>query len=123
MKGHFLTDALGWGFILWLIGYVLGIGAFALVPVSLIGWVVMPIGAIIAIWVAFSKVKGDTMRYFALVALAWVVIAVLGDYLFIVKAFNPADGYYKLDVYVYYAFTVVIPLVAGWRRTQRAKPA
>jgi hypothetical protein len=47
------------------------------------------------------------------------VIAVLGDYLFIVKAFKPADGYYKLDVYLYYVLTVIIPVAAGWRRTLR----
>ena len=52
-----------------------------------------------------------------LLALVWLLIAVLGDYFFIVKAFTPVDGYYKLDVYIYYALTLVIPLFAGWRRT------
>ena len=52
-------------------------------------------------------------------ALVWTFIAVVGDYLFIVKAFKPADGYYKLDVYLYYALTLAIPLFAGWRRTSR----
>jgi hypothetical protein len=51
------------------------------------------------------------------VALIWLLIAVLGDYVFIVKAFKPADGYYKADVYLYYALTVAIPLFAGWRKT------
>ena len=37
--------------------------------------------------------------------------------LFIVAAFKPADGYYKPDVYLYYALTLAIPLFAGWRRT------
>ncbi|HWB31456.1 MAG TPA: hypothetical protein VG736_13195 [Vicinamibacterales bacterium] len=46
----------------------------------------------------------------------WLLIAVGGDYVFIVKAFKPPDGYYKLDVYLYYALTLAIPLVAGWRR-------
>jgi hypothetical protein len=119
MNKQFLKDALGWGFVLWLIGYVLGILLFAFVPVSLIGWIITPIGVVITIWVTFKKVKGATLRYYCLLAIVWLVIAVLGDYLLIVKAFKPADGYYKLDVYLYYVLTVVIPVVAGWRKTLR----
>jgi hypothetical protein len=117
MNKQLLKDALGWGVGLWFIGYALGMMLFALVPANLIGWIIMPIGTAIALWVAFKKVKGDTLRYYCLVALVWLLIAVLGDYLFIVKALKPADGYYKLDVYVYYALTFAIPLFAGWRRT------
>ena len=122
MKRQFLTDALGWGFVLWLIGYGLGIGLFAVVPPRLIGWFIMPIGTAITLWVAFRKVRGDTLRYYSVVALVWLLIAVIGDYLLIVKAFKPADGYYKLDVYLYYALTVAIPLVAGWSRTAHRAP-
>jgi hypothetical protein len=122
MNKQFSKDALGWGFVLWLIGYALGMILFALVPAILIGWIIMPIGTAIAIWIAFRKVKGDTLRYYCLVALVWLLIAVLGDYLFIVKAFKPADGYYKPDVYLYYALTLAIPLFAGWRRTLRRTP-
>jgi hypothetical protein len=67
-------------------------------------------------------VKGNTLRYYCLVALVWLLIAVLGDYMFIVKAFAPKDGYYKLDVYIYYALTLAIPLFAGWRRTSHRPP-
>jgi hypothetical protein len=119
MNKQFLKDAVGWGLVLWLIGYALGMMLFAFVPASLIGWIIMPIGTAIALWVAFKKVKGDTLRYYWLLALIWTSIAVLGDYLFIVKAFTPADGYYKLDVYLYYALTAAIPLLAGWRSTSR----
>jgi hypothetical protein len=34
--------------------------------------------------------------------------------LFIVKLLNPADGYYKADVYLYYALTFISPLIVGW---------
>jgi len=122
MNKQVLKDTLGWGSVLWLIGYVLGMMLFALVPASLIGWIIAPIGAAIALWVAFKKVKGDTLRYYCFVGIGWLLIAVLGDYLFIVKAFKPADGYYKPDVYLYYALTVAIPLVAGWRRTLHPRP-
>jgi hypothetical protein len=117
MDRQLTKDGLGWGFVLWLIGYVLGIMLFAFVPASLIGWMITPVGVAITIWVAFKRVSGKTLRYYSLVALIWLLIAVLGDYVFIVKAFKPADGYYKADVYLYYALTVAIPLFAGWRRT------
>jgi len=41
---------------------------------------------------------------------------------FIVQAFKPADGYYKPEVYLYYALTLGNPLLAGWRKTQRGAP-
>ena len=116
MNTRFLKDAWGWGFVLWVIGYVLGILLFAFVPASVIGWIITPFGTVITLWIAFKKVKGGTLRYFVLVGFVWLLIAVIGDYLFIVKVFKPADGYYKLDVYLYYALTLAIPLVAGWRR-------
>ena len=105
----------GWGFVLWLIGYVLGIVLFAVAPPSMIGWVIMPIGTIITLWVLFKKIKGDSLQYYFLMAIIWTVIAVVFDYFFLVKMFNPADGYYKMDVYVYYALTFALPLVVGWR--------
>jgi hypothetical protein len=117
-----LKDAFGWGFVLWIIGYALGMILFAFVPTGVIGWIIMPIGIVITLWVAFKKVKGDTLQYYFLVALAWVLIAVIGDYLFIVKALKPADGYYKPDVYLYYALTFAIPIFAGWRKTLRGAP-
>jgi hypothetical protein len=120
MNRQFLKDAFGWGFVLWLIGYALGIALFALVPASLIGWIITPVGIAIALWIAFKKVKGNTLPYYGLLALVWLLIAVVGDYLFIVKAFKPADGYYKPDVYLYYALTVGIPLFAGSRTLRRA---
>ena len=121
MSRRFFIDAFGWGFALWLIGYVLGILLFAVVPPTMIGWVIMPIGIIIALWILLKKVKGDSFRYYALVAIVWVVIAVVCDYFFLVKLFKPADGYYKLDVYLYYAITFVLPLLVGWRKFGPAK--
>lgn len=122
MNKQFVKDAFGWGLALWLIGYVLGIVLFAFVPTNIIGWIIMPIGVAITLWIAFRKVKGNTIWYYCLVALVWTLIAVIGDYLFIVKAFRPADGYYKPDVYLYYALTLAIPFVAGWKKTVRRIP-
>ena len=122
MNGQLVKDAFGWGFVLWFIGYVLGIVLFALVPASLIGWIITPIGTMISLWIAFKHVKGDTLPYYGLVALGWLSIALVADYLLIVKLFKPADGYYKPDVYLYYALTIAIPLFAGWRRTLGGEP-
>jgi hypothetical protein len=115
-NGQFYKDALGWGFVLWLIGYVLGIMLFAVVPLSMIGWIILPIGTIITLWVLFKKIKSEALQYYFVLAVSWTLIAVAFDYVFIVKLFKPADGYYKLDVYLYYVLTFVLPLVVGWRK-------
>ncbi len=117
MNMQLLKDSLGWGLALWLIGYVLGIILVFLLPVSIIGWVIMPIGTIITFWVLLKKVKADSFRYYLILAVVWTLIAVIFDYLFIVQAFRPADGYYKMDVYLYYAITFISPLIVGsWKR-------
>ena len=119
MSKQLLKDSLGWGFALWLIGYILGIFLFFVVPPSLIGWVIMPVGIIITLWILLRRVKANLLQYYAILALVWAAIAVVFDYLFIVKAFSPADGYYKLDVYLYYTLTFMTPLVVGWWKTSR----
>jgi hypothetical protein len=120
MAKQFLKDALGWGFILWLIGYALGMILFFIVPPSLIGWVITPIGIAITLWVLLKKVKGDSFKYYLLLAVVWTLIAVAFDYLFIVKMFKSA-GYYKLDVYLYYVLTFVLPLLVGWNKIKTGK--
>jgi hypothetical protein len=119
MNKLLLRDSLGWGAILWLIGYVLGIALFFVLPPSTMGWVIMPIGVLITFWVLLKKVNGGTFGDFVFLAVVWTLIAVAFDYLFIVKALKPADGYYKLDVYLYYALTFIIPLVVGlWKKAK-----
>lgn len=117
MTTRFLKDALLWGLLLWLFGYVLGIALFMVAPPKLIGWIIMPIGAGVTLWVLSKKVKGTTPGYYFALALAWTAIAAVCDYFLLVKVFKPADGYYKLDVYLYYALTFLLPLLVGWRKT------
>lgn len=116
MNKQLVKDTLGWGFVLWLIGYVLGMILFLIVPPDLIGWVIMPIGIIITLLVLLKKVKSETLQYYLQLAMVWTLIAVIFDYLFIVILLNPADGYYKLDVCLYYAFIFVLPLIVGLRK-------
>lgn len=123
-RKQFLQDAIGWGMALWLIGYVLGLILFAVLPTSLIGWAITPLGAAITIWVLVSRIRAASMRAYATLSIAWTLIAVACDYVFIVKAFNPSDGYYKLDVYLYYTLTFLLPLAVGWwkRALQPSEP-
>ena len=119
MTRELFKDTFSWGFLLWLIGYALGILLFTFLPLWLIGWIIMPIGIVIALWILLKKIKSNSLNYFIALAIIWTSIAVICDYFFLVKAFKPADGYYKLDVYLYYALTFILPLLVGWRKTIR----
>lgn len=123
MNKQLLKDAFGWGFILWFIGYVLGIVLFPVVPISIIGWIIMPIGVIITIWVLLKRIKADSLQYYLIIAIVWTIIAVVFDYFFLVKLFK-INGYYRLDVYLYYAYCFILPIIAGlrkrgWKRNEK----
>jgi len=120
MAKQFYKDAFGWGFLLWLIGYALGFILFFAVPAALLGWVIMPVGSLITLGVLWKKIKGNTLGYYLGLALAWTLLAVILDYFFLVKLLQPADGYYKLDVYLYYALTFVFPLAAGYLKIKKS---
>jgi len=113
-----IKNTLGWGFVLWLVGYILGILLFAIVPANLIGVIITPIGIAITLWVLFKKIKAEKISDYLIIAIAWTLIAIICDYFFLVKAFKPADGYYKLDVYLYYLITFVLPMLVGWKKTK-----
>ena len=119
MTKQFLRDSLGWGFILWLIGYILGIVFFAIVPPSMIGWAISPIGIVITLWVLLKKIKNDSIKYYLYLAIIWTLIAIVCDYLFLVKIFQPAGGYYKLDVYLYYIITFILPVAVRWYKNRK----
>jgi len=121
MNKQLLKDGVGWGVGLWLIGYALGIALFPVAPANVLGWIIMPIGIVITLWVLFKKVRGESLGYYAKVAVIWTLIAIIFDYLFLVQVFHPADGYYKLDVYLYYVLTFVLPLLVGSRKTRILK--
>ena len=113
MNRQLLKDTLGWGFLLWLCGYVLGIILFMFVPISMVGWIIMPIGTVVTVWVLLKKIKINYFRHYISLAFIWTLIAISFDYLFLVSVFKPADGYYKLDVYLYYGLTFILPLIIG----------
>lgn len=113
MNNHLVRDSLGWGFCIWFVGYGLGILLFTLVPPSLIGWIIFPIGTAFALWILFKQIQSTSPWYDLFLGVTWTSIAIFADYFFLVKAFMPEDGYYKLDVYIYYAVTFVLPILIG----------
>lgn len=118
MTRKVLMGTLGWGVLLWLVGYLLGIVLFALVPHQLIGWVIMPIGIVLTLLILEKKIKNKALTYYFLLAVSWTLIAIIFDYFFLVKLFKPADGYYKVDVYLYYALTFFLPIAIGWKKSK-----
>jgi hypothetical protein len=121
VKTQLLKTSFRWGVVLWLIGYFLGMIFFVLLPPAAIGWVVMPLGLAITVWVLNRKISCHAWREYALVATVWTLLAVVLDYIFVVKAIDPPDGYYKLDVYLYYALTFVLPFVVGWWKDAQSR--
>jgi hypothetical protein len=118
---QFFIDAFGWGILLWLFGYILGIILFMMVPVSIIGWIITPLATLFTLWVLIRKIKSSLLPYYLMIGLTWTALAVVLDYFLIVKAFNPADGYYKFDVYLYYVLTFTLPLIVGLAKSTNKK--
>jgi hypothetical protein len=116
-KGKIFLNTVFWGFVLWLFGYVLGFVFFAFVPKDMIGWAILPFGVAFALWVLFKKIERDSLGCYFGLGVIWVLMAVVLDYLFIVKLLRSAD-YYKPDVYVYYILTFLLPLLVGWRKSK-----
>ncbi|MBP6045332.1 hypothetical protein KBC14_03545, partial [Candidatus Woesebacteria bacterium] len=76
MSKQFYKDAFGWGSVLWLIGYILGILLFFVVSPSMIGWILTPIGTVITLWVLFKKIKSTSVQYYVMLAVVWTILAI-----------------------------------------------
>lgn len=120
MNKNFLKEGLGWGILLWFIGYVLGIILFFIMPPDKLGWVIMPIGIVLTLWVALKKIQSTSLKYFLGISIIWTCVAILFDYFFLVQLIKPEDGYYKLDVYLYYIFTFLLPLSAYFWKIKKS---
>jgi hypothetical protein len=118
-KALFLNTVF-WGFALWFFGYILGFVLFAFVPKDLLGWVIMPFGIAVTLWVLFKKIARKELKCYFGLAIFWTLIAVVFDYLFIIKLLN-SSYYYKLDVYLYYLLIFALPIVAGWYKFNKIK--
>jgi hypothetical protein len=111
-KLKILGNTLFWGSILWLFGYILGIALYPFVPKDRIGWYILPLGVLFTLWVLIKRIKRDKFGCYIGLGVIWIIMAIALDYAFLVKLFNAVD-YYKLDVYVYYALTFLLPVAVG----------
>lgn len=113
-------NTLFWGAVFWVFGYVLGIVLFMFVPKDMIGWYILPFGVALMLWALLKKIVRQQFGCYFGLGLIWTVMAVALDYIFIVKLFKSA-GYYKPDVYVYYALTFALPLAIGWYKKSKGE--
>lgn len=119
MSTGLVRDGFIFGALLWLLGYVLSFVFFFFVPMAFLGWAVTPFALAVTVWVVFKKLHGSSLAHYAAVGVLWTVIAIVLDYIFIVKLLKPTDGYYKLDVYLYYVLTLIVPFGIGWWKLRR----
>ena len=111
---QWIKDTAGLGTGLWLIGYLASLVLFFTPFAGNMGWILIVIFTPITIavtWWWFRKRETLSLQYYAGVGIVWVVIAVVLDYLFIVRLFQAT--YYEPDVFVYYSLTFLIPMGIG----------
>jgi hypothetical protein len=118
-KAKLFLNSILWGFILWLFGYLLGIVFFFFVPKEAIGWLILPFGVIATLWILFKQIKRELFSDYIVVGVIWAIMAVALDYGLLVRMFDATD-YYKLDVYLYYTLTFLLPIIVGWYKLYRA---
>jgi hypothetical protein len=88
---------------------------FMFAPKDLLGWLIMPFGIAFILWVLLKKVQRESFTCYIGLGVIWAIMAILLDYVFLVKLLKAA-GYYKFDVYLYYALTLALPVIVGWRK-------
>jgi hypothetical protein len=108
-----IKDTIGLGTGLWLFGYLASLLLFFSPFADSMGWIITavftPVTIAIAWW--WFRARDLPFSYYAMVGVAWTVIAIVLDYLFIVRLFQ--TSYYEIDVFVYYALTFLIPVGVG----------
>ncbi|HOT02765.1 MAG TPA: hypothetical protein PK069_01125 [Methanolinea sp.] len=122
---EWIKDTAGLGTFFWLIGYLASLVLFFTPFAGIMGWVMIGLFTPVTIGITWwwFKDRGLHFRYYIGIGLAWTLIAVVLDYMFIVMLFQAT--YYEVDVYLYYALTFLIPVAVGLvlARTGRKKVA
>jgi hypothetical protein len=119
---QWIKDTAVLGIALWLIGYLASLVLFFTPYAATMGWILTAIFTPVTIaitWWWFRKRERLSLQYFAGVGVAWLLVAVVLDYLFIVLLFQAT--YYGLDVFVYYALTFLIPVGVGLYLTRAGR--
>lgn len=121
---QWIKDTAGLGVPLWLIGYLASLVLFFSPYAGIMGWILLAVFTPVTIavtWWWFRQRERLPLQYYACVGVAWTLIAVVLDYLFIVLMFQAT--YYESDVFVYYALTFLIPVGVGLYLNQaRSEP-
>jgi hypothetical protein len=110
-----LRDTAGLGILFWLVGYLAGMVLFFTPFKDNMHWIIAAIFTpftILVTWWWFRQRGYLSREYYAGVGIAWALIAVVLDYLFIVTLFN-SPAYYSLHIYLYYALMFLIPVGVG----------
>jgi hypothetical protein len=117
-----MIDVFVFGILIWLIGYIVSLILFSFVPNSILGWILCIVFTPITFLIAQRRFKNRKLKFFCyfMTGVIWTVIAIVLDYLFIVKLFSAVD-YYKVDVFVYYAITFLIPVIIGLGKRNNVK--
>jgi hypothetical protein len=110
---QWIKDTIGLGTGLWLFGYLASLLLFFSPFADIMGWIITavftPITIALAWW--WFRARDLPLTYYVVVGVAWTMIAIVLDYLFIVRLFQTT--YYEIDVFVYYALTFLIPVGVG----------
>ena len=110
-----LKDTAGPGTLFWLVGYLAGMVLFFTPFSNSMGWIMLVVFTpftIVVTWWWFRQRERLPLQYYAGVGVAWTLIAVVLDYLFIVLLFKAIE-YYVWDVFLYYALMFLIPVGVG----------
>jgi hypothetical protein len=109
-----MIDIFVFGILLWLMGFIGSLILFPFVSSDMLGWILCIIFTPITLIIAYFRFRNRNLKLYCyfMTGVFWVLIAATLDYFFIVKLFN-ATNYYKLDVYIYYIITFLVPIVIG----------
>lgn len=98
---------------LWLLGYIVSLILFFSPYAAYMGWIITAVFTPFTIAVTWwwFRPRDLPLSYYVKVGIAWALIAIVLDYLFIVRLFRAT--YYGPDVFLYYALTFLIPVFVG----------
>ena len=115
-RATLLWDTLGCGVLLWLLGFGFGMAIYPFIAVANIGWCILVVLIPVTGYVASRRLANThrSFKHMLMMAVAWVGIAAAADYKVLVQVMH-VQHYFKLDVYVYYGFTFLMPIMVGLR--------
>jgi predicted branched-subunit amino acid permease len=82
-----LIDAPLLGFLVWLIRYLAGIALYFVLSPDVLGLVVFAVFTPIVVFLCYRRFgrRKESISYYVFVAAVWLIMAVVFDYLFLVK--------------------------------------